>query len=158
MLAMRRRIVLLLALVASGCVLTEERSCTAVGCDDTVTVELGSPHLQWADELPLTLRSCIGESCAYWVLDAKGCNPMVAETPQYWCHIDFQQRVVLWISSPVRGAREVAVSVTLQSRDGNELFTGEKSGTLEPYYPNGYECDKHNPCWQATVDFSSALQ
>lgn len=155
---MRLGIVWLLALGASGCVAKEGRWCTAVGCADTVTFDLGSPHLHYAEELPLALRTCIGESCAHWVLDAKDCKPADEETPLHWCHFDFEQRLEVWMPLQDRSPREIAVSVSIRSKDGDELFAGQKNVLLEPHYPNGYECDKYNPCWQATADFSSAFR
>jgi len=154
-------VVLLLAMVGSGCAKEgDERGCTAIGCTDKVTLELGSPHRRHADALPLTLRGCVGENCASWTLDAEDCKPAGEEAQRflYWCFLDYREQVEIAIPLPERGERELPVTLAIHSKDGTKLFEGQETVKIAPYYPNGYECDKYYPCFAGKADFSSSFR
>jgi len=126
-------------------------------CSDNVRIELGSLLERHSGELPLSLHACVGETCRTWSVDANRCEAPGGEPePGYRCVVvDGQVRLSLWPSP--RASNEISVSLTIHGASGAKLFEGSETVTLEPYYPNGYECDKDRPCYVATVDFASAI-
>lgn len=142
-----------------GCGVSEDEMkwCSLAECADKVRIELGGPMERHAEELPLSLQACVGETCRSWTVDANRCEyPDGRPDPAYWCVVvDGQVRLDLWPSP--RASNEVPVSVTIHGTSGVKLFESSQTVTLEPFYPNGYECDKDRPCYVATVDLSSAI-
>lgn len=151
---MRLFILALLASGLGGCV-REPMICTLMDCSNGVSLRLGSPHERYAEEMPLRIEACVEEVCRTWILD---------KTPNLECRLQDEDLHVhcfrnaneqLSLQFHQKRTDESPVSVTIRSKDGATLFEGQETVKLEPFYPNGYECDKKNPCYSGSADFSS---
>lgn len=130
--------------------------CSLMGCTDSVELALGSPQKRYSQELPLSIHACVAETCQSWTLDAHSCELTTGEFDSgYMCIRGGEQQVRLSFQRFPRTASELPVTLTIHAYDGTKLFEGQKTATIAPFYPNGYECDKNNPCYSGKVDFSS---
>lgn len=151
---------LLFALALAGCTAFEaepELQCTLMGCDDEVTLKLGSAQELYADVMPITFGVCLAEVCRWWTFDArdsKWCT-LVAKEDYGWpasCSVH-QGEMEMRVPLVNRQQGELPVTLTIHSNDGTVLFEGQNTPTIEARYPNGYECDKDWPCYSGSADF-----
>lgn len=149
---MRLLIIGLLATSLGGCGV-RALECTAMGCERAVDVRLGSLHERFADEMPLTIEGCAGKGCQIWIVDNEARELCKRESPGLSrCSVEDDSISLMLVHD--QGPEDVSVAVTIRSKDGATLFEKQASVAVEPFYPNGYECDKNSPCYTASVDFS----
>lgn len=162
MAAMRVMTIPILALTLCGCAIfggEEPLTCSQVGCEDSITLEVGSLHEKYGDEMPLTIQACVAETCRSWILDAdrpRPCKPSAEEVNEHsFCYFDSKEQLRITFPHSMRAEGELPVSLTIHSKDGKKLLEEQQTVRIEPRYPNGYECDKNHPCYGGSVDFSS---
>lgn len=155
--AMWRSIGLLSFLFISACSSEPDLSglCTLVGCSYKATIELGSIESS-ADKMPIHIKSCNAGECHEWTVDRdeRWCQSVGAEKFGHDCRVDWKGmlRVGFYIENKPAA---IPVEITISSKDDELIAHYQKTIELEVYYPNGYECDKYDPCYGGTFDFAN---
>lgn len=136
---LRVAIVLLAGLVVSGCGV----ACTLIGCNDSVSFQLGTAAQHFGLNEPVLVKACAGARCAEETVtltaDGSSSTGPALRLGSGTLVFDF--------NSPVSGA--VTVSLELK-KNGNVVFTSSRDGvTFSNLQPNGPGCAP--VCQQATL-------
>jgi hypothetical protein len=128
--------------------------CTLIGCGSTTTAHVASVVTETIP-LPLTVTVC-AEGCQHYRLERDDggviCRPATNgdQFVAWECVLDADGGAKLWV--PVRGPGSHALSVVATTDAGTQVFDRTGSIDVTASYPNGYECDKDNPCLQGATD------
>lgn len=146
-----------LVLALCGCLFDAEEPtlCTLMGCSNNVRIHLDRPHERYSDLLPLRIDACVAETCRSWSIDDESCEPIGGGSApkNCWHGLDGEGWVSFDFPAPSRAA-DLPVTVRVSAYAGRNLFEGEDTVKVSPYYPNGYECDKDHPCYSGGVEFA----